>query len=280
MINNILELITLNDGHKMPGYGFGCYKADGTELEVAVDTALGCGYRYIDTASFYGNEEIVGKAIKKSSVKRDEIFVVSKIWPTEFRDPVAALNRSLERLGLEWLDGYLLHWPGLDETLRLKTFESLMREQAKGRIRVLGVSNFLQSHLEDLYAHFHIWPPINQIEIHPLFQEKDLCHFCVQRRIQVISWSPLGRGKAMGLPLIVDIAKAVGKTPAQVMLRWQIQKNLVPIPKSIHRERILENADVFDFSLDERQMAELDGMDMPGNGGKIGKDPMSWPPLE
>lgn len=279
MITGISQLIPLNDGLQMPGYGFGCYKAAGKELEDAVDCALGLGYRYIDTASFYENEQGVGEALARSRLPRGEIFVVSKIWPTEFPDPAAALRRSLDKLGLEYLDGYLLHWPGLNTPLRLKAFEFLLEARAHGKIRVAGVSNFLRPHLEELYRHFHVWPAINQIEIHPLFQQKELCAFCAERGIQVVSWSPLGRGRELSIPLIGEMAAALGKSPAQVLLRWQIQKNLVPIPKSVHKERIAENADVFDFSLDDRQMAELNGLDLPGASARIGKDPMSWPPL-
>lgn len=277
MIENINGKVRLNNGIFMPGFGYGCYKAMGDELYNGVLCALDCGYRCIDSAAFYGNEKMVGKALADSGIKREDLFVVSKIWPCAFGEPVKALNDTLGDLRLDYLDCYLLHWPGLDEKSRWNAFEVLLREQEKGKIRVLAVSNFLKRHLEELHAKFSLWPPINQIEVHPLCQEPDLCGFCMEREIQIVSWSPLGRGREMDLPVIKAIAGELGKTSAQILLRWQVQQNFIPIPKSVHAERIRENADIFNFSLSEAQMESIAKLNMPGNGGKIGKNPLVFP---
>lgn len=277
MIKNIDGKVILNNGVAMPGFGYGCYKAMGDDLYKGLLCALECGYRNVDSAAFYENEKVVGKALAASPVKRDEIFVVSKIWPCSFANPVKSLDATLSDLGLDYLDGYLLHWPGLDETSRWRAFEILLGELEKGKIRVLGVSNFLREQLLALHDKFGIWPAINQIEVHPLFQESELCGFCMDRNIQIVSWSPLGRGRVMELPSIREIAENLGKTPAQVILRWQVQKNYVPIPKSVHAERIRENADIFNFTLSNDQMLAIEKLNLPANGGKIGKDPLVFP---
>lgn len=280
MEKNIFSTVKLNDGNVMPGYGYGVYKAHGAELKNALAYAIALGYRMIDTASFYENEAEVGDAVKTSGLEREQLFIASKIWPTEFRDPVAALDGSLRRLKLEYLDAYLLHWPGLDESRRLSTFEKLLREREKGKIRVLGVSNFLELHLNEIYANFKLWPSIDQIEVHPRYQQRDLCDFCVEKGIQVVSWSPLGRGGGLEIPQIKEIAEACHHTPAQVVLRWQVQHGLVPLPKSVHDYRIRENAEIFDFELSGAEMAQIYELNLPGIEGRIGKDPMSYPPLE
>ncbi len=280
MIEKISDTLELNDGNRMPGYGYGVYKATEDDVFKALPVALAAGYRQIDNASFYKNEKAVGAVLKGCKIGRDKLFIVSKIWPTQFGNPQKALDESLRDLGLEYLDAYLLHWPGLNHNLRLKAFETLLKEREKGKIRVLGVSNFMRWHLEDLYNHFNLWPAINQIEVHPHYQERELCDFCAQNKIQVVSWAPLGRGAATDIPQISEMAVAMNKTPAQIILRWQIQRNLVPIPKSVHPERILENADIFDFSLDESQMAIMTAIDLPGGKGRTGKDPDIWPPNE
>lgn len=271
---------TLNNGLKIPCLGYGVYKAAGDELKKALTYALGQGYRLIDTASFYENETIVGDVVKTCGVLREEVFITSKLWPTEFRDPVTALENSLRRLQTDYLDAYLLHWPGLDEKLRLATYEKLLLEQEKGRIRALGVSNFLQVHLVQLHDTFKTWPVINQIEIQPLFQQKDLCSFCKDNHIQIMSWSPLGRGAALEIPQIKEIAMASCHTPAQVILRWQTQIGLIPLPKSIHENRIRENYRIFNFKLTPAQITKINCLELPDLAGRIGKDPLVWPPMD
>lgn len=277
MIEHISATVRLNDGADMPAFGFGCYKASGPELALAVREAVACGYRYIDTASYYGNEDTVGQAVRQSGQPRETLFVLSKIWPTDFDAPKQALDRSLGLLGLDYLDGYLLHWPGLDKARRLRAFEQLLREKERGRIRVLGVSNFLPVHLEELHEEFGFWPALNQIEVHPLFTQAQLCAFCAQNGIQAVSWSPLGRGRDMREPLVRDLAAALNKTPAQILLRWHLEKGLLPIPKSVHLERVRENSAFFDFRLSAQQVAALDGLELPHGQGRMGPDPLSYP---
>lgn len=279
MIKNIGDKVSLQDGLEMPGFGFGCYLANGGALVSAILEAIKVGYRYIDTAAYYHNETLVGEALAQSPVPRSELFVLSKIWPADFPHPVDALDQSLKKLGLEYLDGYILHWPGLDATARLKAYEALIKEREKGKIRVLGVSNFLVEHLENLHERIDQWPDINQIQIHPFYPQKELCEYCVSVGVQPIGWSPLGRGMEMGLPLLQRMGEALGKSPAQILLRWQIQKNLIPIPKSIHPDRVRENAEVFNFSLDESQMAELDSIALPGDAARLGGNPLDYPPV-
>lgn len=277
---NISSKLSLNNGQKIPAYGYGVYKANGEELKKALLFALQYGYRLIDTASFYENEETVGATLETCAVSREDIFISTKLWPTEFKNPVAALENSLRRLKTDYIDAYLLHWPGLDESLRLKTYEKLMRERESGRIHVLGVSNFLAPHLNQIYENFYEWPAIDQIEVHPRFQQTDLRAFCSAHGIQVLSWSPLGRGAGLEIPQIKKIADETRHAPAQVILRWQLQSALIPLPKSVHESRIRENAEIFDFELTPEQMTQIDALQLPGIEGRIGKDPMLWPPME
>lgn len=269
MITSIAQKIDLNDGNKMPGFGFGCYKIKGEQLLMALAMAWEAGYRLYDTAAYYENEEAVGQGLRVYPL--DDYFLVSKIWPTAFDQPVRALDTSLKKLGRDYLDAYLLHWPGTSQKLMLSAWESLLREQEKGKIRTLGVSNFLEKHLEEIRKTFNHYPALNQIEIHPYHQEKDLIDFCQKRQMVVMAWGPLGRGVELKDPRIEKIAKALGRTPAQIILRWQVQGDKVAIPKSAHPDRIRLNAEVFDFELDQAQMAELDAMNRPD--GRTGADP-------
>lgn len=269
MITSISEKIGLSDGNQMPGFGYGCYKAKGEELLMALTVAWQTGYRLYDTAAFYENEQTVGQGLEV--LRRDEYFLVSKIWPKAFANPIRALDSSLKELDVEYLDGYLLHWPGTDSRQMLYAYECLLKEKEKGKIVSLGVSNFLEHHLRQIKAEFGLYPPINQIEVHPAHQEKALCAFCADQQIAVMAWGPLGRGHGLSDPRIIAIAKNVGKSPAQVILRWHIQQNRVPIPKSVHADRIKENADVFDFSLSAEQLAVIDGLDRPD--GRTGANP-------
>lgn len=277
MIDSIQGEFVLRGGVKMPGYGYGCYRAEGEKLYAALLCALATGYRLVDTAHFYNNEDIVGRALKKAAIGREKIFVVSKIWPAQFDNPVKALDGSLSALGLDYLDGYLLHWPGLDEKTRFNAWEKLLREEEKGKIHALGVSNFLEHHLEGLHHQFHHWPVLNQIEIHPAFQEFGLCNFCHKREITVMGWSPLGRGNVLNNETLQRIGQAHSKSPAQVALRWQVQMNYIPLPKSVHDARVRENAEVFDFSLSDEEMSAIHALNLPDDKGKIGKSPDEYP---
>ena len=265
---------TRHAGLPMPGYGFGCYKIwDAADCVRAVRTALDCGYRYIDTAAFYKNEEAVGKALRESGLAREDIFVVTKVWPTFFDRPVEALHESLRLLGLDYVDGYLLHWPGTSRDARLRAFERLLGEQERGYIHALGVSNYLAPHMDEIHSVFGLWPAMNQIEVHPAFAQRELCAYCAQLEVPVIAWAPMGRGRLLEHPVVTALAAELGHTPAQVILRWHMQQGRIAIPKSSTPQRIVENAQVFDFALPAQAMAALDALDLPNKAGRTGADP-------
>lgn len=272
MISSISQKIELSDGHKMPGYGFGCYKLTENELPPALAAAWEVGYRLYDTAIYYHQEEAVGRAIKAWPAQ--DYFLISKIWPTDFYQASAVLDQSLSRLGREYLDAYLLHWPGTNEKLMLSAFEALLGQKEKGKIGTVGVSNFLERHLEIIRRAFGFFPALNQIESHPYFNRKSLTCYCREHKIVPMAWGPLGRGHALNDPVIVEIAHEVGKTPGETILRWQIQGGKVPIPKSAHPQRIRQNAEVFDFSLTPEQMTAIDGLTKPD--GNTSYDPETF----
>ena len=194
-IRDIAEPMSLNDGTAMPGYGFGCYAAHGEEIINAIRWAVRDSYRYIDSAAMYGNEAEVGEAIRTCGVQREDLFISSKIWPTRFDDPDASLAQSLRDLGIDDLDCCLLHWPGTDRKQRLSAYEKLLRRREEGFVRRVGVSNFQIEHLEEIRRAFGSFPVLNQIELHPLYQERDLCAYCRENGIRLVAWGPLFRGQ-------------------------------------------------------------------------------------
>lgn len=270
-MNHISDAVVLNNGVKMPWLGLGVYKAEeGEEVENAVKAALQVGYRSIDTAALYNNETGVGKAIKESGIPREEIFITTKVWNTDqgFETTLAAFETSRQKLGVEYVDLYLIHWPvkgKYKETWR--ALEKLYRE---GWVRAIGVSNFHIHHLEDLLSVSQITPMVNQVELHPLLTQKELHRYCKNQSIQLEAWSPLMRGKFLEQPLIAEIAEKYQKTPAQMVLRWCLQHEVVTIPKSVRASRIAENAGIFDFEISAEDMAKLDGLN---KNQRFGKDP-------
>ncbi len=268
-----MELYTLSDGNQIPCMGFGCYNAYGDEIRRAVQEALRAGYRYIDSAWRYENEADIGIALQNSAVDRDELFVLSKAWPTTYEHIKEMFYGSLKDLRMEYLDAYLLHWPGTDETLRFRAYEQLLTLQGQGMIRTVGVSNFLEDQLEQLKTEFGSYPAINEIEIHPSFQQQELVDWCRCRDIQVIAYTPINRKRDLGSGTIIQIGEKYGKTPAQVILRWHVQKRHIPIPKSSNPERISENIDIFDFTLTEQELAAIDGLEC---GAQDGADPRTF----
>ncbi|MCK2019310.1 aldo/keto reductase [Peribacillus frigoritolerans] len=261
MISNIGETITLHNGVKMPQLGFGVFKVkNGNETVESVKKAVEVGYRAIDTAAIYENEEGVGQAIRECGVPREELFITSKVWNTEqgYETTLKAFEDSLNRLGLEYLDLYLIHWPGKDKYL--ETWRALEKLYKDGKVKSIGVSNFHVHHLENLLANSEVKPVVNQIELHPLLTQVELRDYCAKHEIKVESWSPLGRGNLLEEPTINHIAKKHGKSPAQVLIRWHLQHDLVVIPKSITPSRIKENAQVFDFSLSLNEMNQIDAL--------------------
>ncbi|KRF55091.1 glyoxal reductase [Bacillus sp. Soil768D1] len=261
MISSIGETITLHNGVKMPQVGFGVFKVkNGSETVESVKKAIEVGYRSIDTAAVYENEEGVGQAIRESGISREELFITSKVWNTDqgYETTLQAFDDSLKRLGLEYLDLYLIHWPGKDKYL--ETWKALEKLYNEGKVKSIGVSNFHVHHLEKLLANSEIKPVVNQIELHPLLTQVEIRDYCEKHEIKVEAWSPLGRGSLIEEPTINHIAKKHGKSSAQVLIRWHLQHEIVVIPKSITPSRIEENAQVFDFSLSLNEMNQIDAL--------------------
>ncbi|MFB0831605.1 aldo/keto reductase [Brevibacillus laterosporus] len=261
---------TLANGVVKPWLGLGVYKAeDGAEVEKAIHMALEAGYRSIDTAAIYENEAGVGKAIRDSKIPRDEIFVTTKVWNTEqgYESTLQAFDASLQKLGLDYIDLYLVHWPVPGKYK--ETWRALETLYKKGLVRSIGVSNFHIHHLEDLLSVCEVKPMLNQIEMHPYLIQKELRQYCEQNGIYVEAWRPLMRGN-LEVPLLQEMAERYQKTPAQIVLRWDLQHNVLVIPKSVKKERIIENAGLFDFELTDADMALLDGLN---RDQRFGPDP-------
>ncbi|WP_042222179.1 aldo/keto reductase [Oceanobacillus manasiensis] len=269
MITSLQDTVTLNNGVKMPGFGLGVYKVeDGKTVVEAVEAALQHGYRSIDTASYYENEEGVGQAIRDSGIPREDIFVTSKVWNDEqgYHETKQAFERSLQKLGLDYLDLYLIHWPVRD--LYIETWRAMEELYNEGKVRAIGVSNFHQQHLEHLLENAEVKPVVNQVEYHPHLTQTALHSYCKKEAIQLEAWAPLKRGRLLDDPTLTEIGEKYGKTPAQVILRWNIQHDIITIPKSTKPERIAANANVFDFSLTEEEMHTIDAMDCNDRTGK------------
>lgn len=270
-ITDLQGTFTLHNEVQMPYFGLGVYLSkDGTEVINAVKDALNHGYRHVDTASIYNNEEGVGIGIKESNVSRKDVFLVSKVWNTDqgYDSTLKAFEASLKRLETNYLDLYLIHWPkGELSKETWKALEQLYREK---RVRAIGVSNFLQHHLEDLLTSAEIVPMVNQMEFHPYLVQQDLADFCHARGIQYEAWSPMMQGNIFDLEIMKDLASKYNKTVAQIVLRWDLQKGVVTIPKSSKKERIISNAAIFDFELSPEDMQRLDALD---RGKRFGPDP-------
>jgi 2,5-diketo-D-gluconate reductase A len=258
-----METVTLNNGVEMPVLGFGVFQVpDGAETERAVSTALEVGYRSIDTAAAYGNEEAVGRAIRSSGVPRDELFITTKLWVQDASEAAAtrAFETSLEKLGLHQLDLYLIHQPFGDYYGAWRAMEALLEQ---GRVRAIGVSNFYPDRLVDLILHNEVTPQVNQIEVHPFFQRADYQELMAERGVRIESWGPFaeGRNDLFTNPVLVGIGEAHGRSVAQVVLRWLTQRGVVAIPKSVHPARIVENLNSLDFRLTEDEMASIATLD-------------------
>lgn len=266
------KTITLNDSNTIPQIGLGVWQArDGDETK-AVKHALSVGYRHIDTAAIYRNEEGVGQGMKDSGVPRSEIFLTSKIWNDEIRQGTthAALDASLDRLGTDYLDLILLHWPAEG---RVEAWKELIEARETGKVRSIGVSNFLPEHLDELVAETDVVPAINQIEHHPWLTQPAIRKSCEKHGIVVEAWSPLMQGRFAEEPALASLAESHGRSPAQIVLRWALQNDIVIIPKSVTPERIEENFQLFDFQLPEADMATLDALD---KNQRLGPDPASF----
>jgi diketogulonate reductase-like aldo/keto reductase len=271
MITSIGDTTTLSNGVKMPWLGLGVlYTPEGEAVENAVRWALDAGYRAVDTASIYGNEGGVGRAIRQSGLPREEVFVTTKLWNRDqgYESTLAAFDASLQQLSTDRVDLYLVHWP-IKDTLE-DTWRAMETIYESGRARAIGVSNFLVHHLEDLLRTARIAPMVDQVEFHPWLQQPDLQAFCRERHIQMEAWRPIMRGKAGEVPELARLAQKYGKSPVQVTLRWMLQRGVVAIPKSAQMERIRSNADIFDFEIGPEDMQVIDGLD---RHQRLGQDP-------
>ena len=256
--------LDLNHGGPIPLLGLGTFRSPaGKETRSAVEWALEIGYRHIDTAALYGNEADVGAAIRESDLPRDQVFVTTKLHKDDhgYEPALRAFDESLDRLGLDYVDLYLIHWPESDR--RHESWKALERVLEEGRARAIGVSNYMVHHLEEVLEAGGVVPAVNQIELHPFNHRsrRDVIELCREHGIAVEGYSPLTKTEKLDHPVVAEVADAVGRTPAQVLIRWALQHRLITIPKSTNRDRIRENADVFDFELDAAEMERLDGLD-------------------
>ncbi|MCR8980042.1 aldo/keto reductase [Brevibacillus laterosporus] len=275
MAKNLQATTTLHNGTKMPWFGIGVFKVEeGSELVSAVKSAIKHGYRSIDTAAIYGNETSVGQAIQEgiqeTNLSREDLFVTSKVWNADlgYEATLAAFETSLDKLGLEYLDLYLIHWPVKGKYK--EAWRALEKLYKDGRVKAIGVSNFQIHHLEDLMEEAEIKPMINQVEFHPYLTQKELITFCRAHDIQMEAWSPLMQGQLLDNPVLQEIADKHGKTVAQVILRWDLQHGVITIPKSTKEHRIVENASVFDFELTKEEMDRIDALNQ---NHRVGPDP-------
>nr|WP_276563938.1 aldo/keto reductase [Halalkalibacter akibai] len=273
MATSLQSTTTLHNGVKMPWLGLGVFLVEeGQEVVSSVKAAIEAGYRSIDTAELYANEEGVGQAIAESNVPREELFLTSKVWNNHqgYESTIEAFEESLRKLGTDYLDLYLIHWPCPGIGKYVETWKALEQLYKDGRVRAIGVSNFNVSHLEDIINQCEIVPMVNQVEYHPRLTQTELHEFCKKHQIQLEAWSPLMRGGLLEDPTINEIANKYGKSTAQVILRWDLQNEVVTIPKSIKAHRIQENADVFDFELTEEEMGKISALNQDE---RIGPDP-------
>ena len=260
MVLTIDSKLRLNNGVEIPVLGFGTLHMQGEVVQKAIQWALDAGYRHIDTAKAYGNESDVGIAIRRSGLKREELFVTTKLWNEDhgYDNTLNALNRSLKNLGMSYVDLYLIHWPVSGR--RQETWKAMQRVLGEGKARSIGVSNFTKRHLEELQSNAGTVPVVNQVEFTPFLYQKALQQYCETNGTRIEAWAPLTRGKRFDNPVVADIAIRHGKTPAQILLRWSLQHSVIVLPKSSNQERIAENAAIFDFNISDEEMAKLDGL--------------------
>lgn len=270
-LHSLDDTVEIAPGVRINRLGIGTYKAaEGSEASREVEWGLELGYRTIDTAAMYGNERSIGDAVRASGLRREDVFVATKLWNSDqgYEPALRAFDASLDRLGFDYVDLYLIHWPIPGHTQG--TWRAMEEILASGRTRAIGVCNFLPHHLEPLLAVANVPPALDQVELHPYLQQPELQAYCHSHGITLQAWAPVMRGRVSQVPELIEIAERHGKTPAQVSIRWILQKGITTIPKSVHRERIAENADIFDFNLSPAEMVAIDQLD---RGGRIGSHP-------
>ena len=274
-MNKLTDTFKLNNGIDIPCIGYGTFQTpDGKSVEDGVKEALKIGYRHIDTAYFYQNEKGVGKAIRESGVKREDIFVTSKLWNSDrgYESAKAAFEKTMDNLGLEYLDLFLIHWPAIKkqfdnaEEINAETWKAFEEIYETGRVKAIGLSNFLPHHIDELMKTAKIKPMVNQIEFHPGFAQIETAKYCIENDIVVEAWSPLGRKEVLENETLVELAKKYNKSTAQICIRWVLLHNILPLPKSVTPSRILENSQVFDFKISEDDMKTIDNI--PCCGGQ------------
>ncbi len=270
MVTNLQSTTKLHNGVEMPWFGLGVFQVeDGQEVINSVKWAIKHGYKSIDTAAIYKNEAGVGQGIKESGVNREDLFITSKLWNGDqgYEETLKAFETTLDKLGTEYLDLYLIHWPVPELNKYKESWKAMEKLYKDGKIKAIGVSNFKEHHLDDLIKDSEIVPMVNQVEFHPHLTQKSLLAYCKEHNIQMEAWSPLKQGEVLADPTLTDIAKRHEKTTAQVILRWDLQHGVVTIPKSVKEHRIIENADVFDFELTDEEMTLIDQLNQDDRSG-------------
>ncbi|NUT59125.1 MAG: aldo/keto reductase [Agromyces sp.] len=264
--------LSLDDGNTIPQLGLGLYKVPAADAARLSREAIAIGYRHLDTAALYANEEGVGEAVRSAEVPRDELFVASKVWMDDngYDSTLRAFDASMQRLGLATLDLYMIHWPVPSTDRYVETWRALVRLQEEGRVQSIGVANFHAHHLERIIGETGVAPVVNQVELHPWLPQEELRAFDEAHGIRTEAWSPLARGRVLGTPLLADLADKHGRSPAQVVLRWHLELGNIVIPKASSPERLRENLDVFDFTLDDEDMAAIATLE---SGERTGRDP-------
>ena len=272
-------MITLNDGRTMPQLGFGVWKISDEETAKVIQSAIKIGYRSIDTAAIYKNEIGTGEGIRTCGVDRKDLYIATKLWNTchGYDEALRAFDDSMSRLGLDYLDLYLIHWPVAGSEKYIDAWRALVKLREDGRVRSIGVSNFLPHHIDRVIEATGVTPAINQIELHPLFQQPQLCADIKSRGVLTECWSPLGRGEGVKIPEIIELGKKYGKSPAQIIIRWHLDQGFMVIPKSVTPQRLADNFNVFDFKLAPEDMAAIAKLNQDA---RMGLDPMVFTGLD
>jgi len=273
MTDNAVPTVTLNNGTEIPQLGFGVFRVDPDKTNRIVRDALDVGYRHLDTAKIYQNEEGVGHAVAESGIARDELFITTKLWNNDQTNAQEAFEKSLGRLRLDYVDLYLIHWPAPNNDTFVEAWRSLIEIQESGRAKAIGVSNFTIDHLERIIAETGVVPAVNQVELHVDFQQAELRAFAAEQGVAIEAWGPLGQGKINQSEELAGIAAAHGKTVPQTILRWHLQIGNIVIPKSNNKDRMAENFDIFDFELSASEIATIASLDQ-GEGGRNGGHPL------